>query len=137
MIAELPIPVHPYMLRRSGLCYRAALLLQPLGLTLRQCCLLWNCQIRKISWFSKAAVEYRAIEPEQRDAFLQSLGMIKAFSGIQLHENVIDYVLGAYSLFPRLQNIPHNYWLAPRAWQSANFAEKTAKNYRSKYLKLH
>lgn len=136
-IAKLPISVHPYMLRRTGLCYRAALLLQPLGLTLRQCCLLWNCQTRNLSWFSSSAVEYRAIEPERRAAFLKALGMIKAFSGIHLHENVIDYLLGAYSLFPRLQNIPQDYWLTPKAWQSANFAEKTTKNYRSKYLKLH
>ena len=28
IVAGLPIPVHPYMLRRSGLYYRAALLLQ-------------------------------------------------------------------------------------------------------------
>ena len=135
--SKLTVQIHPYMLRRSGLCYRAALLLQPLNLSLRQCCLLWNWQINKISRFSKAAVEYRAVEPEQRVAFLKALGMIKAFSGIQLFENVIDYVLGAYSLFPRLQKIPHDYWLAPDNWQSANFAEKTRSDYRSKYLKLH
>lgn len=127
-VAGLDFPVHPYMLRRSGLYYRAALLLQPLDLTLRQCCLLWNWQTKKISWFSKLAQEYRAIEPEQRAAFLTALEQIKAFTGIQFHENVIDYLLGAYSLFPCLQNIPQNYWLAPFGWQSANFAEKTRKN---------
>ena len=40
--AALPFPVHPYMLRRSGLFYRSALLLQPLGLSRQQCTLLWQ-----------------------------------------------------------------------------------------------
>jgi type 1 fimbriae regulatory protein FimB len=128
IVAGLHLPVHPYMLRRSGLCYRAALLLQPLNLSLRQCCLIWNWHTQNISRFSKAAQEYRALNPEQVSAFLAVLARLKAFSGIQLFENVIDYVLGAYSLFPRLQNIPQDYWLASKAWQSANFAEKTPKN---------
>lgn len=127
-VAGLPLPVHPYMLRRTGLYYRAALLLQPLGLTLRQCCLLWNWHTKSIPWFSNIAQEYRAIEPEQASAFLAVLTRIKAFSGIQFFENVIDYVLGAYSLFPRLQNFPQEYWLTPSGCQSANFAEKTTKN---------
>ena len=42
VVAGLPIPVHPYMLRRSGLYYRAALLLQSANLSLHECCLLWN-----------------------------------------------------------------------------------------------
>jgi integrase len=42
VVAGLPIPVHPYMLRRSGLYYRAALLLQGANLSLHECCLLWN-----------------------------------------------------------------------------------------------
>jgi type 1 fimbriae regulatory protein FimB len=40
IVAGLPIPVHPYMLRRSGLYYRAALLLQTANLSLHECCLL-------------------------------------------------------------------------------------------------
>jgi len=62
--ASLPLTVHPYMLRRSGIYYRAALLLQPLNLSLRQCCLLWNWHTTT-SPFSSAAQRYRAIEPEQ------------------------------------------------------------------------
>ncbi len=135
-VAGLDFPVHPYMIRRSGLYYRAALLLQTLGLTLRQCCLLWNWHTKKISWFCKVAVEYRAIEPKQAKAFLTALEQMRAFSGIQYHENVIDYVLGAYSLFPRLENIPQDYWLAPLDWYT-NFAEKTTTNYRTKYPKAH
>lgn len=135
-LALLPIPVHPYMLRRTGLYYRAALLLQPLGLTLRQCCLLWNWHTKKTSWFSSIAAEYRAIEPEQKSTFLIALEQIKAFSGIQQSENIIDYVLGAYSLFSQLQYLPDNYWLAPDNWYT-NFAEKIATNYRTKYLKVH
>ena len=137
IVAGLHLPIHPYMLRRSGLCYRAALLLQPLNLSLPQCCLIWNWHTQNISRFSNAAQEYRALNPEQESAFLAVLARLKAFSGIQLFENVIDYLLGAYSMFPRLQNIPQDYWLAPRNWQNQNFAEKTTKNYRSKYLKSH
>lgn len=115
IVAGQHFPVHPYMLRRSGLYYRAALLLQPFDLSLHQCCLIWNWHTQNISRFSKAAQEYRAIKPEQVSAFLAVLARLKAFSGIQLFENVIDYVLGAYSLFPRLQiqETPHDYWLAP------------------------
>lgn len=126
-VAGLDFPVHPYMIRRSGLYYHAALLLADTGLSLRQCCLLWNWQTKKISWFSKVAQEYRAIEPKQRAAFLSALEQMKAFCGIQQYENIIDYLLGAYSLFPGLQDIPHNYWLAPDNWYT-NFAEKTTKN---------
>ena len=39
-IATLPLPVHPYMLRRSGLYYRAAILVADAGLSLGQCCLI-------------------------------------------------------------------------------------------------
>lgn len=125
--ARLSSPTHPYMLRRSGLYYRAALLLQPLNLSLHQCCLIWNWHTQTIFRFSKAALEYRTIEPEQSAAFLAALSQIKAFSGIQLFENVIDYVLGAYLLFPQLKNIPHDYSLTPLDPQ-INFAENTTKN---------
>jgi type 1 fimbriae regulatory protein FimB len=126
-VARLDFPTHPYMLRRSGLYYCAALLLQPLNLSLHQCCLIWNWHTQNISRFSKAALEYRTIDPEQTEGFLAVLSQIKAFSGIQLFENVIDYVLGAYLLFPQLKNIPHDYWLAPLDSQ-INFAENTTKN---------
>ena len=66
-----------------------------------------------------------------------TLEQMKAFTGIQFHENVIDYVLGAFSLFSGLQDITQDYWLAPFGWQSVNFAEKTATSYRSKYPKAH
>ncbi len=125
--ASLNFPTHPYMLRRSGLYYRAALLLQPLNLSLHQCCLIWNWHTQNISRFSYLAAEYRAIDPEQSASFLAVLSQLKSFSGIQLFENVIDYVLGAYLLFPRLQNIPHDYWLTPLDSQ-INFAENTRKN---------
>ncbi len=84
--ASLDFPVHPYMLRKSGLHYRAALLLQPLGLSLHQCCLIWNWHSQNISQFSYSAVEYRAIDPEKIEGFLAVLSQIKAFSGIQLLE---------------------------------------------------
>jgi type 1 fimbriae regulatory protein FimB len=112
-ISKLPFPVHPYILRRSGLYYRAALLLADTGLTLRQCCLLWNWYTKKIYWFSKAAQEYRTIEPEQTSAFLTALELMKVFTGIKLEQLVIDYLLGAFLLFPRLEKIPHDYWLTP------------------------
>lgn len=126
-LAAIPFPTHPYMLRRSGLYYRAALLLQPVGLSLRQCCLLWNWHETNIRLFTRTAQEYRAIEPEQESAFLTALERIQTFTGIKLEQNIIDYMLGAFLLFPRLQKIPQDYWLAPSSWKSANFAENTHK----------
>lgn len=116
-IASLPFPIHPYMLRRSGLFYRAALLLQPLGLSLRQCCLLWNCHSTTVAFSTQEEQEYRAIERKREEAFLSALKRMKAFTGIATDQNAIDYLLGAYSLFPRLQGIPQDYWLAPRSWR--------------------
>lgn len=114
--ADIPFPIHPYMLRRSGLYYRSALLLQPLGLSLRQCCLLWNWNATKVDFSVQAQQELKAIDKTSEAAFLAALKQLQAFSGIQIFENVIDYLLGAYSLFPGLQEIPHDYWLAPDRW---------------------
>lgn len=114
--AQLPFPVHPYMLRRTGLYYRAALLLQPLGLSLRQCCLLWNLYFTSTSLPPQEEIEYRAILRQQEEGFLNALEKIKAFTGITAYDNLIDYLLGAFLLFPHLQEIPQNYWLAPLQW---------------------
>ena len=111
-----PFPVHPYMLRRSGLYYRAALLLKPLGLSLRQCCLLWNLHHTSTSLSPQEEIEYRAISRFQEEGFLFTLERIKAFTRITAYDNLIDYLLGAFLLFPRLQGIPQNYWLAPSNW---------------------
>lgn len=115
-IASLPFPVHPYMLRRTGLYYRAALLLASTSLSLRQCCLLWNWHGTKIPFSVEEEQEYRAINSTQESAFLTALERMKAFTGIKVYENVVDYLLGAFTLFPRLKKIPHNYWLAPSDW---------------------
>lgn len=122
--ASLPLTVHPYMLRRSGLYYRAALLLEPLGLSLRQCCLLWNWNGTCIPFSAEAEQEYRAIERKQKPAFLAALERIRTFTGINLYENAIDYLLGAFLLFPQLGKIPHDYWLAPRSWHSSTLPKK-------------
>jgi len=114
--AGLPLTLHPYMLRRSGLYYRAAVLLQPLGLSLRQCCLLWNWYHTNIPFSAQEEQEYHAIARKQEEAFLTALERMKAFTGIKVEQNVIDYLLGAFLLFPRLQGIPQDYWLAPRGW---------------------
>lgn len=114
--ASLPLTVHPYMLRRSGLSYRAALLLQPLGLSLRQCCLLWNWHKTNIPLTPQEEQEYRAIDKAQVYGFLAALEKLKAFTGITVEQNVIDYLLGAFLLFPHLQGIPQDYWLAPGSW---------------------
>lgn len=114
--AGLSFPVHPYMLRRTGLYYRAALLLQPLDLSLRQCCLLWNCYKTSTTLSTQEKIEYHAIERKREEAFLKAIERMKTFSGITIYENVIDYLLGAFLLFPRLQGIPQKYWLAPRNW---------------------
>ncbi len=112
--AKLPIPVHPYMLRRTGLYYRAALLLQAANLSLHECCILWNYYATSSA---AAQLEYGAIERKKEEAFLLAFEQIKAFAGISAGENAIDYLLGAYSLFPRLQAIPEGYWLAPADWR--------------------
>ncbi len=117
-IADIPFPTHPYMLRRSGLFYRAALLLQPTGLSLRQCCLLWNWHGTKAGFSPQEEQEYLAISFVQDETFLAALAILKAFTGIGGYENLIDYLLGAFLLFPHLQNIPNNYWLAPTRWHT-------------------
>jgi type 1 fimbriae regulatory protein FimB len=81
-IANLPFSVHPYMLRRTGLYYRAALLLQPLGLTLRQCCLLWNWHATTVAFTSQEEEEYRTIDRTTVTAFKVALEKLKAFAGI-------------------------------------------------------
>lgn len=116
VLADLPFPTHPYMLRRTGLYYRAALLLQPLDLTLRQCCLLWNWNGTTVEFSPQEEQDYRAIDPATIAAFKAALEKLKAFAGIAVYQNVIDYLLGAFLLFPRLQGIPQDYWLAPKSW---------------------
>ncbi len=115
-LKELPNPTHPYMLRRSGLSYRSALLLQKAGLSLRQSCLIWNWLATTTKFSSQESQEYLAISRLKDEAFLAALKQLKAFTGIQGYENLIDYLLGAYSLFPSLQGIPADYWLAPPGW---------------------
>ncbi len=114
--ANLPFPTHPYMLRWTGLYYRAALLLQPLGLTLRQCCLLWNWHGTTAEFSPQEEQDYRAIDRTTKAAFKAALEKLKALKQIAVYQNVIDYLLGAFLLFPRLQGIPQDYWLAPRSW---------------------
>ncbi len=115
--AKLPIPVHPYMLRRTGLYYRAALLLQSANLSLHECCLLWNYYATSSARLASVQLEYQAIERKKEEAFLLAFEQVKAFAGISAGENAIDYLMGAYSLFPRLQAIPDSYWLAPPGWR--------------------
>lgn len=104
------------MLRRTNLFYRSALLLQPVGLSLRECCLLWNWYETKILFSDQEEQEYCAISQTQESAFLAAVEQIKAFRGIKVYENIIDYLLGAFLLFPSLQRIPQDYWLAPISW---------------------
>lgn len=105
------------MLRRSGLYYRAALLLQPLGLSLRQCCLLWNWHHTSIPLSAAEKQEYCGIERKSEEGFLVALERMKAFAGITTIQNVIDYLLGAFLLFPCLKGISHDYWLCPINWE--------------------
>ncbi len=102
VVAGLPIPVHPYMLRRSGLYYRAALLLQGANLSLHECCLLWNYYATSSAMPASAQIEYQAINRKREETFLLAFDQIKAFSGISADDNIIDYLLGAYLLSPPL-----------------------------------
>ncbi len=117
IVAGLPIPVHPYMLRRSGLYYRAALLLQSANLSLHECCLLWNYYATSSAMPAFAQIEYQAINRKREETFLLTFDQIKAFSGISSDENAIDYLLGSYLLKSRLPEISDNYWLAPTNWR--------------------
>jgi type 1 fimbriae regulatory protein FimB len=98
--ASSPIPVHHYMLRRSGLYYRAALLLQAANLSLHECWLLWNYYATSSAMPASAQIEYQATNRKREETFLLAFDQIKAFSGIGVDENSIDYLLSAYFLFP-------------------------------------
>ncbi|WP_045056496.1 tyrosine-type recombinase/integrase [Aliterella atlantica] len=124
--AKLPIPTHPYMLRRTGLYYRAALLLKSTDLSLHECCILWNYYATSSP---SAQLEYEAIERKKEEAFLQAFEQIKAFAGISAGENAIDYLLGAYLLFPRLQAIPEGYWLTPPDWGLRTLPKTSGRSY--------
>ena len=95
VVAGLPIPIHPYMLRRSGLYYRAALLLQTANLSLHECCLLWNYYATSSVMPASAQLEYQAINRKREEAFLLTFEQVKAFSGISSDENAIDYLVMA------------------------------------------
>ena len=116
-IASLPNTTHPYILRRSGLYYRSALLLQDAALSLSQCCLLWNCYATNTPVSATDQKKYNAISSSQKIAFFKTLEQIKVFTGITLEQNTIDYLLGAFALSPQLQDIPQDYWLSPINWQ--------------------
>ena len=120
-IAHLTFPIHPYMLRRSGLYYRAALLLQPLHLSLQQCCLLWNWHGTKVKLSKQQEREMRAIGEATSQAFLAVLTQMQSFTRIQSYDNLIDYLLGAFLLFPHLDSLTYDYWLVPKSWQSQLF----------------
>ena len=114
---EMPNTTHPYMLRRSGLYYRSALLLQATGLSLSQCCLLWNWHATNTPCSATDQEKYYSISSTQKSAFFQTLDQIKVFSGITLYQNTIDYLLGAFSLLAQLRDIPQDYWLSPINWE--------------------
>ncbi|AFY91220.1 tyrosine-type recombinase/integrase [Chroococcidiopsis thermalis] len=112
-IAHLTFPIHPYMLRRSGLYYRAALLLEPLDLSLQQCCLLWNWHGTKVEFSRQQEREMMAMGVATSEAFLAALKQLQSFTRIQSYDNLIDYLLGAFLLFPHLDSLTNDYWLAP------------------------
>ncbi|PSB45522.1 integrase [Cyanosarcina cf. burmensis CCALA 770] len=116
-IAHLPFPIHPYMLRRSGLFYRAALLLQPLHLSLQQCCLLWNWHGTKVEFSQEQEREMIAMGVTTSSAFLAALKQLQSFTRIQSYDHLIDYLLGAFLLFPHQDRLTNDYWLAPVDWQ--------------------
>ena len=104
------------MLRRSGLHYRSALLLQKAGLSLRQSCLIWNWVATTTKFSSQKSLDYLEISQLKDEAFWAALKQLQAISCIKEYENLIDYFLGAYTMFPSLQGIPADYWLTPSGW---------------------
>ena len=125
------------MLRRSGLYYRAAILVAIAGLSLGQCCLLWNCKATNVPFTDQLQQKYSAITPAQKNAFWKALEQIKAFTGIKLFENVIDYLLGAFALDHKLEDIPDDYWLAPVNWKPQTLPKRlqVIKSHSSNYRK--
>ncbi len=81
---------------------------------------------------ASAQIEYGAIERKCEETFLLAFEQIIAFTGISSDENVINYLLGAYLLFPRLLEIPDCYWLAPSNWRLKTLP-KTSKSTFTRY----
>ncbi|WP_233221142.1 tyrosine-type recombinase/integrase [Chlorogloea sp. CCALA 695] len=137
--AGLPMPIHPYRLRRSGLYYRAVLL-QSTHLSLHECCLLWNYYATPSAMPASFQLEYQAINRKREQTFLLAFDQIKAFAGVSSDENVIDYLLGAYLLFPRLPEISGNYWLTPSYWRLKTLPKTfrtTRQHFYSCYQQVH
>ena len=59
-----------------------------------------------------------AIGVAKSEAFLAALKQLQSFIRIQSYDNLIDYLLGAFLLFPHLESLSSDYWLAPSRWQS-------------------
>ena len=76
---EMPNTIHPYMLRRSGLYYRSALLLQATGLSLSQCCLLWNWHATNTSFVRPERTEVLFHFFCTKKCFFPNLGPNKSF----------------------------------------------------------
>ncbi len=117
------------MLRCTRLYYRAALLLQGTNLSLHECCILWNYYATSSVRQASVQLEYRAIDRKKEEAFLIAFEQLKAFAGISTGENAIDYLLGAYSLFPCLPEIPTGYWLAPSNWRLKTLPKTSSRFY--------
>lgn len=47
-----------------------------------------------------ALLEHQVIDRKREEAFLTAFEQVKAFAGVSADENAIDYLLGAYFLFP-------------------------------------
>ena len=73
----------------------------------------------------------------QTNAFWKALEQIKAFTGVKLFKNVIDYLLGAFALDHKLEDIPDDYWLAPVNWSPQTLPKRlqVIKSHSSNYRK--
>ncbi len=117
------------MLRRSGLYYRAALLLEPLGLTLRQCCLLWNWNVTTVEFSPQEEQDYRAIDRASLAAFKAALEKLKALKRIAVYQNVIDYLRLRFPVVSPLPGYSPKLLVGSQKLAYLDFAEKIQELY--------
>ncbi|HEY9873843.1 MAG TPA: tyrosine-type recombinase/integrase [Candidatus Obscuribacterales bacterium] len=114
ILAGLEFPIHPYMLRTSGILYRAALLLRKMpSVTFRQCHLTWL----RYGTFTSLTVaekrEFSAIDPSVVEAIWALIEQVREFIGVNSYNHAAKYVLQAFAAYPDEEHLPEDFWLRP------------------------
>jgi len=117
VLAGLEFPIHPYMLRTSGILYRAALLLRKMpSVTFRQCYLTWL----RYGTFTTLSVaekrEFSSIDPSVVEAVWTVVERIREFMGVNSYNHAAKYVLQVFAAYPSNEHLPVDFWLKPPDW---------------------